>query len=84
MKTRKQKHTVTVQKEVDGDFVSLNLLIEGLIAYNPQTRKAAADCVKNWDFGRHNFTTHVGGHHVGILLFGRRVALVTGTWPDWN
>jgi hypothetical protein len=34
---------------------------------------------------RHGYETHIGGHHVALMVFGRRVAIATSlSLPDFN
>ena len=46
---------------------------------NRTHREHAANIVK-----LHGFGVHVGGRHVAILNGTERLAIITGTDPDWN
>lgn len=75
------KFQIKVEIETRTRSIELQGAVNSLMIYNPETREDAARIIR--DCG---FASHVGGHHVGILLPGshHRIAIVTSNTPDFN
>lgn len=69
----------TTKIEVEQPTATLRECVSQIAITNPSTRDGAASIVRH--FG---FKVHIGGRHVAILCDGLRVAIITGSTPDWN